>query len=101
MLAPSVQRARGHVGRNGAQHAQDTQQAAPTPTTAQQVGRPLPGWSAEDAAEQSTMSSSPALVPATPSGAQQDQGMNEDGAATPMTEELRDHIQVRGKDPSL
>ena len=101
MLAPSVQRARAHVGKNGARHAQDTQQAASTPSTAPQVSRPLPDWSADDAAEQSTMSSSPALVPATPSGAQQDLDMNEDDAAAPMTEELRDHIQVRGKDPSL
>lgn len=93
-----AQRARAHVGRRDAQHAQDTEQTAPRPSMARgahTTSRHVDDRLSTRQAEQPVVGSSPDLVPATPIDNHEGAELHDDGAtATPMSEEMRDHIQV-------
>lgn len=91
-----VQRARAHVGGNRTGAAQELQQPSP-PLLVPQAGssnRQPADRSSSGAAEQSAVGSSPDMIPATPSDSNEGSEMSPDGALTPMSEEMRDHIQV-------
>lgn len=93
-----LQRARAHVERHSIQHAQDLDhQSAPSPCSAHaahNISTVRDDRLSNDGAEASRVDCSPGMVPATPSDANEGADMSLDDSMTPMSEEMRDHIQV-------